>query len=100
MFNYKINKKENALEIIVEGKFDTEGAKKLQDDLENHIENDISSIKFDLSKTTMIASSGLRVFYFAKDYKEDMQVDIVGAHGLVMKIIKTSGITHFINVVE
>jgi len=100
MFNYEINRKENILEIIVEGEFDTEGAKKLQDDLENYIENNILSVKFDLSKTTAMASSGLRVIYYAKEFiKKDMQVDVVGAQGLVMKVIKMSGMSNFVNVV-
>ena len=100
MFSYKINKNENKLEIVVEGEFDTEGANKLQTELESYNYDNVSSIKFDLSETAMMASSGLRVIYFTKDsIKKDMQVDVSGAKNLVLNVIKMSGISKFVNVI-
>jgi len=91
---------EKLLTINIEGEFDTGAAQKVQDDLGHYKDKAIEKIVFDLSKATLMASSGLRVIFYAKDkLKEKMNVELKGAQGLVAKVIKMSGISKFVKVI-
>ena len=101
MFNYSfiVEEQGKGLTIDLEGEFDTDAAQTLQDDLKSYEIKDISKIIFDLTKVSMMASSGLRVIFYAKDkIKGDMKVELKGANGLVSKVIKMSGISKFVDV--
>ncbi len=101
MFNYRFVEEEEgkALIIDLEGEFDTAGAQTVQDKLESYDIKDVAKIVFDLAKVTLMASSGLRVIFFARDkIKENMKVELKGAQGLVAKVIKMSGIHKFVDI--
>ena len=100
MFNHRFEEKDKILTIIIEGAFDTGAAQKVQAELETYKEKDISQVIFDLSKATLMASSGLRVIFYARDkLKKGMKVQLKGATGLVAKVIKMSGIKKFVEII-
>ncbi len=101
MFNYNFtNANKDELIITLEGEFDTAGAQSVQEKLEAYDIKKIEKIIFDLTNATIMASSGLRVIFFAKDkIKENMKVELKGAQGLVAKVIKMSGIKKFVDVI-
>jgi len=101
MFNYRFEEDGpgKLLSIIIEGEFDTGGAQVVQDALEPFREKEITRIIFDLSGATLMASSGLRVIFYAKDrLKDSMAVELRGATGLVARVIHMSGIGKFVEV--
>jgi len=68
--------------------------------LESYDCKEISTIVFDLSKTSLMASTGLRVIFYADSrIKDDMKVEIRGAQGLVAKVLKMSGVDKIIKIV-
>ncbi|MGV8124225.1 MAG: STAS domain-containing protein [Candidatus Xenobiia bacterium LiM19] len=101
MFNYRFVEEEEGKVLILdlEGEFDTAGAQTVQDRLESYNVTAVEKIVFDLAKVTLMASSGLRVIFYAKDkMKSTMKVELKGAQGLVAKVIKMSGISKFVDV--
>ncbi len=101
MFNYRFEEDGpgKRLTIIIEGEFDTGAAQVVQDALEPFREKDMDRIVFDLSGATLMASSGLRVIFYAKDkLKDSMAVELKGATGLVARVIHMSGIGKFVEV--
>lgn len=101
MFNFSFEEKEEGKLLIIdlEGEFDTGAAQTVQDRLESYDVKKVLKIVFDLSKATLMASSGLRVIFFARDkIKDNMKVELKGAQGLVAKVIKMSGISKFVEV--
>jgi len=99
MFNYNFVEEGKTLTINIEGEFDTGAAQTVQDKLETYKDKEISKIIFDLSKATIMASSGLRVIFYAKDkLKDTIPVELKGAQGLVAKVIKMSGISKFVEI--
>ncbi|MCK5685130.1 STAS domain-containing protein [bacterium] len=101
MFNYSFEEKgDNTLEISIEGGFDTDSANKVMTDLQSYDCKEINFIVFDLSKASFMASSGLRVIFYAETrIKDDMKVEIRGAQGLVAKVLKMSGVDKLIKIV-
>ena len=100
MFNYQFLEDGKVLTIDLEGEFDTVGAQAVQDKLEHYNVESIEKIVFDLAKATLMASSGIRVIFYAKDkLKDNMQVELKDAQGLVEKVIKMSGIYKFVDMV-
>ena len=101
MKNYSMELNQKTLCITVTGEFVATVAQKLQKELEELKDKDICKVIFDLKEVTFIASSGLRVFIFAKKRINDsMDVDILNASAGTLKIIKMSGLISFFNIVE
>lgn len=103
MFNYRFLDEEEGKTLIMdlEGEFDTAGAQTVQDKLGSRNLEKVERIVFDLSKVTLMASSGLRVIFYAKDkIREDMKVELKGAQGLVARVIKMSGINKFVDIIQ
>jgi len=100
MFNYSfVEEGGTTLIIDLEGEFDTTGAQTVQAALESYNVAAVEKIVFDLAKVTLMASSGLRVIFYAKDkIRSTMTVELKGAQGLVAKVIKMSGIQKFVTV--
>ncbi len=102
MFDYRFVEEDEGKTLILdlEGEFDTVGAQNLQEKLEAHNQDNIEKIVFDLAKVTLMASSGLRVVFYAKDkIRDGMAVELRGAQNLVAKVIKMSGINKFVTIV-
>ena len=102
MFEYKLIKQSKGILIIdLKGDFDTSAAQTVQNDMESYNFESITKIIFNLAQVTLMASSGLRVIFFAKDkIKDDMIVELKGAQGLVAKVLKMSGIKKFVDIVD
>ena len=100
-FEGLLTKESNVLTAKLAGEFDTDAASEFQKQLEEYDVNGIDKIVFDLSDVTFVASSGIRVFIVAKKRLiTDMDVEVIGAKGIVLSIIQMSGVNSFINVVE
>lgn len=102
MFNYNFIEKEEGTTLLIdlEGEFDTAGAQEVQSRLESYNTDKINKVIFGLEKVTLMASSGLRVIFYAKDkIKEEMKVELYKPKDLVAKIIKMSGMHKFVDVV-
>ena len=99
---FKIKQEDKTLFINVDNEFDTILAKNLQKNLEEKYKKEgLEKIIFDLSKTTHIASSGLRVMIFARErLGKQIKVSVLNAKGIVLDVFKMSGIDNFIDVVE
>ena len=97
--SYKINIEEKNVEIVVEGEFDAILASELQMDLEKLGKKQFDSVVFNLKGTTMIASSGIRILIFAEERLALVGgVTVRNASGIVMDILKLSGIDDFMNI--
>lgn len=102
MINYRFTTEEEGRTLILalEGEFDTTGAQGVQDQLVPAVGPEVQRIVFDLSGVTLMASSGLRVIFFARDkIRQGMKVELRGARDLVAKVIRMSGIGQFVDVV-
>ena len=98
---FNLKQKDSVLYIDVEGEFDTILARELQTELEAYIDKGIKNIDFDLAKVTHIASSGLRVMIFARERMGDkINVSVLNPKGIVLDVLKMSGIDNFIKVVK
>ncbi len=102
MFEYKlIEQSKNILVVDLKGAFDTSAAQTVLTEMESYNYENINKIIFKLSQVTLMASTGLRVIFFAKGkIKEDMIVELKGAQKLVAKVIKMSGIRKFVDIVD
>jgi anti-anti-sigma factor len=100
--SYNINRKGSSLTIKISEEFDIILAKKLQNELEHFKDdNQLKEIIFDLSQTTHIASSGLRIIIFAEErISTGCNVTIKKAQGIVLEVIKMSGIDAFVTLIE
>lgn len=101
MFDFRFVEEEKGAVLVIdlEGDFDTIGAQKVQEKLESYNAQNVLKVIFDLAKVTLMASSGLRVIFFARDkIKENMKVELKGAQGLVAKVLKMSGIHKFVEI--
>jgi anti-anti-sigma factor len=102
MFHFKFIEQENGNTLLIdlEGEFDTAGAQKVQEQLEAYNVEEVDRVIFDLTRVTLMASSGLRVIFYAKDkIRKNMCVQLKGAQGLVAKVLKMSGINKFVDVI-
>ena len=100
--SYNINRKGSSLTIKISEEFDIILAKRLQNELEQFKDdNELNEIIFDLSQTTHIASSGLRIIIFAEErISTGCNVTIKKARGIVLEVIKMSGIDAFVTLIE
>ena len=99
--SYLINEDGRKLVVEVSGDFDAVPAKDLQNDLEKYRGKGIGEIVFNFKNTAHIASSGLRVIIFARERIDPgIEVSILNAEGIVLEVIKMSGIDAFVNLVE
>ncbi len=102
MFEYKIIEQgKGILNINLKGDFDTSAAQTVQNEMESYDYENITKVVFNLTHVTLMASSGLRVIFYAKDkIKDDMIVELKGAQGLVAKVLKMSGIKKFVDIID
>ncbi len=102
MFVYKLVEHDKYTLIIdLKGEFDTNAAHLVQRDMESYCYKNITKIVFDLTHVTLLASSAHSTIFYAKDkIKDYMVVELKGARGLVAKVLKMSGIKHFVNIVD
>ena len=102
MFSYRFEESaDQTLMIVVEGKLDTPAAEELQQEVERYKGRGFEKIVFETSKLSYMASSGIRVIFFAFKYLgNNPQMEIIGASGLVAQILKMSGMSKFVTTAE
>ena len=85
------------LHVGVSGKITTLGAMDLEEKLAGMPEG-ITSIIFDFAGLKYIASSGLRVLYWAYEYTNEKggRTVVKNVEGVVMKLLQITGFTDFL----
>lgn len=92
---------DGVLSVKVIGEFDRDLALAVQEILDDYSKEKIDKIIFDISKLDFLASSGLRVFIYAKENVcSNVEVNAVHAKEIIKRVIKMSGINSIIEIEE
>ncbi|MDD2706958.1 MAG: STAS domain-containing protein [Verrucomicrobiae bacterium] len=101
MFNYHFQEgPEKTLVIVMAGELDTLAAQPIQKEIELYKGKNYEKVLFEMSNLTYMASSGLRVIFYAqKNLGENVKIEIKGAKELVAKILQISGMSKYVTTV-
>ncbi len=92
---------DNVLSVTVEGEFDRDLALLVQEKLDGYKDKKLKKIIFDLKQLSFLASSGLRVFIYSKEQvTPDVEVIVTDAKDIIKRVIKMSGVSGLLNIIE
>lgn len=90
------SKKDDTLELAIEGRLDTTTAPELEAEL-NDFPKDVAMLIFNFEKLAYISSAGLRVLLkFYKKMNTQGKTKIINANENVMEVLEMTGFTEFI----
>jgi anti-sigma B factor antagonist len=91
----------NVLSVTIEGEFDRDLALLVQEKLDEYKDKTLNKIVFNLNRLSFLASSGLRVFIYAKEQiTPDVEVVITEAKDIIKRVVKMSGINGLLNIIK
>ncbi len=96
--NIKMEKNNNELTVVLEGRLDTMTSPELEEKLEPALD-DIEKLIFDLTGVEYISSAGLRVLLSAVKIMDDQgEMIIRGVQPVVMEVFEVTGFVDILNI--
>lgn len=98
--NAIMNRNGAELTVAVEGRLDTLTSPKLEEQLEQELENDTEKLVFDLAGLEYISSAGLRVLLAAAKGMDAQsgEMTVANVRPEVMEVFEVTGFADFLNI--
>lgn len=98
--NVILNRNDNDLTVVLEGRLDTITSPELEDQLENELDDNIEKLIFDLKGLEYISSAGLRVLLSAQKEINANGSDMIvtNVNQEVMDVFEVTGFSEILNI--